>query len=70
MVPNNAAGAGALRSAFGLVLFERDPFLSNGNLPDAQISGGSAETGEEDWLDQNSTPLLINRFNGTLLRSE
>jgi Tfp pilus assembly protein FimT len=28
------------------------------------------ETAEETWLDQNSTPVLVNRYNGTLVRSQ
>ena len=30
----------------------------------------SAEAAEERWIDENSTPLLINRYNGTLVRGE
>jgi hypothetical protein len=36
-------------------------------------SGGAyapAERNEEAWLDNNSTPLMINRYNGTLVRGE
>ena len=28
------------------------------------------EQAEEDWIDQNSVPLIINRYNGTLIRGE
>jgi hypothetical protein len=31
---------------------------------------GPSEQLEEQWLDQNATPLLINRYNGTLVRGE
>ncbi len=42
---------------------------------DTLIGGGYPpylpnESLEEIWLDQNSTPLLINRYNGTLVRAE
>jgi hypothetical protein len=32
--------------------------------------GGGPEQKEEDWLDQNSIPLMVNRYNGTLIRGE
>ena len=25
---------------------------------------------EEDWLDENAVPLLVNRYSGTLVRAE
>jgi prepilin-type N-terminal cleavage/methylation domain-containing protein len=28
------------------------------------------EAAEEQWLDQNATPVLVNRYNGTLVRSQ
>jgi type II secretory pathway pseudopilin PulG len=31
---------------------------------------GSQEPAADSWLDNNATPLLINRYNGTLVRSE
>jgi hypothetical protein len=31
---------------------------------------GTKEKEEENWLDNNSTPLLVNRYNGTLVRGE
>lgn len=47
---------------------------------DTEISGTSGtgangnydpeEKSEETWLDQNATPVLVNRYNGTLVRSE
>ena len=30
----------------------------------------SPEANEERWLDENSTPLMVNRYNGTLIRGE
>jgi len=79
--PNNPTGTGVVanRSAVGMVLFEQDVFANNGGAdPDPQMavpanSGGAyapAERNEEAWLDNNSTPLMINRYNGTLVRGE
>ncbi len=37
------------------------------------MTGGTyatQERGEEGWIDDNSVPLLINRYNGTLIRGE
>jgi prepilin-type N-terminal cleavage/methylation domain-containing protein len=35
-----------------------------------QQAYGPAELNKESWIDENGTPLLINRYNGTLVRSE
>ncbi|MGH7213994.1 MAG: prepilin-type N-terminal cleavage/methylation domain-containing protein [Tepidisphaeraceae bacterium] len=67
------------RAQFGFVLFDRDAFTGwGGALDDAQISGAAygtvaappSEAYEEDQIDKNATPLLVNRYNGTLIRSE
>lgn len=67
----------ANKSAVGLVLFEQDVFKNNGGTDEDpqmkyQPAGtyNGAEPGEETWLDNNSTPLMINRYNGTLVRGE
>ncbi|MGB7156607.1 MAG: hypothetical protein WBD40_00990 [Tepidisphaeraceae bacterium] len=72
-----ASGAAAphdiQRSAFGLVLFDREAFLNNGSNDDPQAANTlitAGELGEEQWIDANSVPLLINRYNGTLVRGE
>jgi prepilin-type N-terminal cleavage/methylation domain-containing protein len=73
-------------SDFGVVLFELDPFNTNWTNGDSQIDtaaapdGGGAyndasnpkspEAAEEQWLDQNAVPLMVNRYNGTLIRGE
>ena len=47
--------------------------MNNGNAIDPQMQPAAynaAEQGEETWIDENSTPLLVNRFNGTLVRGE
>lgn len=64
-----------LRSQFGLVMFERDLFATqNGNDADYAIDATGAppatETTEEAWLDNNSTPILINRYTGTLVKGD
>jgi hypothetical protein len=67
-------------SQVGLVVFDREKFIGQ-NFTDADPlydnATGSAvksafvnEAGEETWLDQNAQPLLINRFNGTLVRQD
>ncbi|MEA2709979.1 MAG: hypothetical protein QOF78_2580 [Phycisphaerales bacterium] len=54
-------------SAFGLVLFDRSQFLTHGNDTDAQVSQADP-AGEETWIDDNGVPLLVNRYNGSLVR--
>jgi prepilin-type N-terminal cleavage/methylation domain-containing protein len=44
-----------------------DPYL-NPTLGTYTTTGG--ERDEEQWLDQNALPFLVNRFNGTLIRGE
>ncbi len=71
-------------SQFGLVLFQKDAFLTQHfpgtdalymdatpmsptqALPDYD----AAHQAEETWLDTNATPLLINRFTGTVIKGE
>jgi Tfp pilus assembly protein FimT len=49
---------------------------SNGYPPSLQItaytdtSNGPSQQAEENWLDTNATPLLIDRYTGTLIRAE
>ena len=72
-------------SAFGFVLFDGVTFLesigaddpsTNPDLrgrTDPQVSGPKNphnEDAEETWIDENSTPLIVNRYNGTLIRAE
>jgi hypothetical protein len=54
-------------------------FANNGGAdPDPQMAVPSqlrrrlraGRAHEEAWLDNNSTPLMINRYNGTLVRGE
>ena len=65
------SGTATLRSQPGLALFRSEGFSAAGfTLGDPQIEGGGTETAEEKWLNDNSIPLLINRYNGTLIRGE
>ena len=60
-----------LRSQIGFVMFDRETFnlLQPGVLnPDGNAS--TAESTIDPWIDTNSTPVLINRSNGTLMRAE
>jgi prepilin-type N-terminal cleavage/methylation domain-containing protein len=34
------------------------------------VAAPPSEAAEEDWLNKNSTPVLVNRYNGTLIRAE
>jgi len=64
------------QSLFGFALYDAEPFRSLGFTdgdpqfdPSVGAYGGN-ELKEEQWLDQNATPILINRYNGTLVRGE
>jgi prepilin-type N-terminal cleavage/methylation domain-containing protein len=64
-----------IRSQLGLVLFEQELFDNAGwSLADYEIAKPAVtvqgESAEEAWLDENATPLLINRYNGTLVRGQ
>ena len=72
-----------LFSGIGVVTVDAEAFNGQGPNADYVIdtavpavsSYGTASTAgtkaaEDAWLDANATPLLINRYNGTLLRSE
>ncbi|MDQ3439619.1 MAG: prepilin-type N-terminal cleavage/methylation domain-containing protein [Planctomycetota bacterium] len=72
----------ALTSGYGVALFDREAFINGSGSGDEdtanrdfQVGGTGAPTiaterGEEGWIDDNSVPLLINRYNGTLVRGE
>jgi len=65
-------------SQLGVILFDKEAFLTKGfSETDAVLSGtqyvnGSAtdENHEEQLLDLNSTPLYLDRYNGTVLKGE
>lgn len=71
------------RSQFGFVLFDQEAFRNkcgtdtdpNGDKDPqmqtgANVTANSPEGIKEKWLDDNATPVLINRYNGTLIRGE
>jgi prepilin-type N-terminal cleavage/methylation domain-containing protein len=64
------------QSMLGFVLYDAETFRSLGyknNDPQFDPAAGSyanEERGEEDWLDKNAAPVLINRYNGSLIRGE
>jgi len=76
-----AASFQPVRSSFGFVLFDNAAFSSQGYTlndpqietppsPGSYIAGTPTERDEETWIDQNASAVLINRYNGTLLRTE
>lgn len=73
-LPSNSS---FFRSQMGLALFDSAAFKSQGFTDgdinfDTNVTASTvpSESTEEAWLDANSTPLLINRFNGTLIKGE
>ncbi len=69
-----------LKSQFGMLMYEQDAFVNAGwSDTDPQVidgtnanykTGSPAESAEEIWLDNNSTPLMINRYTGALVKGE
>lgn len=78
MDPVPSATSDRLRGGLGVILFDRQAYLAQGfPLWDAMLdpsrsfdAGAPSERTKEAWLDANGTLLLVNRFNGTLLRAE
>lgn len=70
--PKAAVPSQQLATQFGLILFDRQEFFDRGSTDDDQQVSGTAglELAEEQWLDDNATPLMINRYNGTLIKGE
>jgi prepilin-type N-terminal cleavage/methylation domain-containing protein len=65
-----------LRSQLGLVLPDKDTFQNierqagaSGSF-DGNVNSNSGEIAIDQWLDQNTRPLLVNHFNGTLTTAE
>jgi prepilin-type N-terminal cleavage/methylation domain-containing protein len=92
-LPGSAPPRLGTTSQFGLVLFQRESFISQQFTVDDVITtvanappqpsttaawqsaygssaSGPSEAQEESWLDLNAAPLLINRYNGTLVKGE
>lgn len=53
----------------GLVLYDNEAFARNNFSPAEGMKTGD-EAQECDWLDANAAPLVVNRYNGTLIRGE
>jgi len=75
--PTPPGTGGVAGSALGFVLCDWESFKHNGGIDDPQMiangqytANGNAERGEEQWIDDNGAPMLINRYNGTVSRSE
>jgi type II secretory pathway pseudopilin PulG len=68
------------QSLFGFILYDAEPFRTlEYSEGDPQFDDGDSqrigtysgkEIREETWLDKNAVPILINRYNGTLVRGE
>jgi type II secretory pathway pseudopilin PulG len=75
-----AVGASAtfpLYSQLGVVIYDEENFRTAGGTNDDPLNDNAAigaanynEQPEELWLDQNALSLLVNRYNGTLVRGE
>lgn len=63
--PLPAAGAPHIYtgSQVGLVLYDTEIFKN-------VVGSNGTSDAQADWLDQNATPLMINRFNGTLVKGD
>jgi hypothetical protein len=62
-----------LTSQLGFVLYDRETFqnmFGTSTDPAGDHDGASNETTKEQWLDNNAGPILINRYNGTLIHAE
>jgi prepilin-type N-terminal cleavage/methylation domain-containing protein len=57
--PADLVPTGNRRSQFGLALFDRD-----------MHEGRPSNRTSDAWIDDNAIPLLVNRYNGTLIRGE
>jgi hypothetical protein len=81
--PATATQTQGIVSQTAFALFDRETFLnqrdSSGNpfldvndSTSSMIPGDTnpAQTGQDSWLDINTTPILVNRYNGTLIRAE
>jgi type II secretory pathway pseudopilin PulG len=63
--------ANYIRSQIGLAMFDRDTFHTiEGATPTPDGNTAGKETTIDPWLDLNTAPLLVNHYNGTLIRGE
>jgi type II secretory pathway pseudopilin PulG len=69
--PAGQATSQFLVSQIGLVIFDRETFSAQGFGDD---NGNDLNTGNQlalqTWLDTNTTPIFVNRYDGTLMRAE
>ena len=74
-----AAGGAVLAGATGTVAFaavppptawDEVPGILARIVPPTFPASAADESAEELWLDSNSLPLLIDRYNGTLIKGE
>ena len=66
-----------VKTSIGLALFDGPTYFTlfgnDAALPDPQVTAGSYTTDEateEQWIDANALILLVNRYNGTLVKGE
>ena len=65
----------ALISQVGFVLCDREtftsqPFIVAGSTDQNDITGGATEQAIDAWFDTNTTPVFVNRYDGTMMRAE
>ena len=73
--PKTGLNGSAPLSSFGFVVFDGEALTNvvGDYKPDSIIQGtalSGAEKSEENWLDNNASPVLINHYNGTLMRGD
>lgn len=61
-----------LHAQVAFVLVDEQTLIANngGATAEANNLNATAQTTKEAWIDQNTTPIFINRYNGTLTRAE
>jgi hypothetical protein len=64
-----------LYSQLGVVLYDEENYRTAGGTPtdptnDNVTYTNTSEPAEEAWIDQNALSLMVNRYNGTLVRGE
>jgi prepilin-type N-terminal cleavage/methylation domain-containing protein len=75
--PVGAQATFPIYSQLGVVLYDEENFRTAGGSPADPLNDNAAlgtapynEAAEEAWLDQEALSLMINRYNGTLVRGE
>jgi hypothetical protein len=74
--PVGTLAAYPLYSQMGVVLYDEQQFRTAGGSQDdptndnQNVAANGPEWNEELWLDANSLSLMVNRYNGTLVRGE